>query len=68
MPISALIHVRIHIGNVKAEEYSEMFHLFASIEPTQWRRGREFASHAGDQGSVPGRYRHKSLKHARQQW
>ena len=50
-----IIHVRIHKGNVKAEEYSEMFHLFASIEPSRWRRGRALASHTGDQGSVPGR-------------
>ena len=55
MPISAIIHVRIHKGNAKAEEYSEMFHLFASIEPSRWRRGRALASHTGDQGSVPGR-------------
>ena len=31
------------------------------IEPPRWRRGRAFASHAGDRGSIPGRDRPKTV-------
>ena len=31
-----------------------------SFAPVRWRRGRAFASHAGDRGSIPGRDRPKS--------
>ena len=29
--------------------------------PPRWRRGRAFASHAGDRGSISGRHRPNSI-------
>ena len=29
------------------------------LQPPRWRRGRAFASHAGDHGAIPGRGRPK---------
>ena len=31
-------------------------------KPPRWRKGRSFASHTGDRGSIPGRDKPKSLK------
>ena len=34
--------------------------IFTALGLPRWRRGRAFASHAGDRGSIPGRDRPES--------
>ena len=38
------------------------YYVINFYKPPWWRRGRAFASHAGDRGSIPGRDGPKSLK------
>ena len=35
---------------------------FKVCRPPRWLSAKAFASHAGDQGSIPGQHRPKSLK------
>ena len=37
-------------------------HTIRPFRPPRWRRGKAFASHAVDRGSIPGRERPNSLK------